>query len=287
MKRFLTSCLRLCRPPIAFLSACSALTGYLLAAHHPLLRGILITSGVFLLAAAASALNQYQEREIDARMDRTRDRPLPAGLLPPSQALAVAFFLAVSGFFLLLVCGSMVVILALSAVIWYNGFYTPLKRITAFAAVPGAVVGMIPPAIGWTAAGGTLSDPRLFSLCFLFFMWQVPHFWLQLLDHGNEYEHAGLPTLSAELRRERLSRMTFIWICAASVSGLLLPLFGAIREPAVYFLLLPGAIGIVRKGYGLLTGRGAHVRTVFRTVNLYIVLVMALIAAESLFARMP
>ncbi len=286
LKIFLLSCLRLCRPPIAFLSACSALTGYLLASHRSLLTGILLASGVFLLAAAASALNQYQERDLDARMERTRNRPLPAGALSSSQALSFAFLLAVSGLLLLLLCGGAAFLLGVAALIWYNGLYTPLKRLTPFAAVPGAVVGMIPPAIGWTAAGGALLDPRLFSLCFLFFMWQVPHFWLQLLDHGHEYELAGLPTLGAVLRREQLGRMTFIWISATAVAGLLLPLFGTIRQPMPYFLLLAGGIVIVTKSAGLINGQDQPVKTVFRSVNLYIVLVMSLIASESLFKRM-
>ncbi len=281
-----TSCLRLSRLPIASLSACSALTGYLLAPHHPMFKGILISSAVFLLASAASALNQYQEREIDARMDRTRTRPLPAGLLAPTQALFIAVLLAGGGLGLLLLCGKTPFMLGAFALGWYNGVYTPLKRLTAFAAVPGAVVGMLPPAMGWTAAGGALSDPRLFPLCFLFFIWQVPHFWLQLLDHGHEYERAGLPSLDAILRRERIGRMTFIWICATAVSGLLLPLFGTIREPLIYFLLFLSGLGIVLAGCSLLMGCGRQVKTVFRTINIYIVVIMTLVAAES-FIRMP
>ncbi len=286
MKLFLSSYANLCRPAIAFLSACSALTGYLLAPHHPLLKGLLITSGVFLLAAAASALNQCQERDIDSRMERTRTRPIPAGFVTARQALSLGLVLLLTGLCFLLMAGTLPAFLGACAVVWYNGLYTPLKRITAFAAVPGAVVGVIPPAMGWTAAGGTLSDSRLFPLCFLFFMWQVPHFWLQILDHGNEYEQAGLPALSAKLRKEQLGRMTFIWIFATSVSGLLLPLFGTIREPFIYFMLFAVGLGIVVKGSGLLTGPGPRVKTVFRTVNTYIVAVMTLIAVESLL-RMP
>ena len=283
MKNFFLTFLPLFRLPIAALNACSALTGYLLAPLHPFRNGLLTALGVFLLAAAASALNQLQERDIDARMARTRTRPIPAGLVTSRQALFLSLILLFAGLGLLFMAGPLPALLGACAVIWYNGVYTPLKRVTAFAAVPGAVVGMLPPAIGWTASGGTLSDPRLLPLCFLFFMWQVPHFWLQLLDHGDEYRQAGLPALSMQLRTDQLGRMTFIWICATTVSGLLLPLFGALKEPVIYFLLFGVGLGIVVKGRSLLTGCGPQVKTVLRTVNIYIVVVMSLIAVESFF----
>lgn len=280
---------RLCRLPIAFLTSFSALTGYLLGIDRSLNSALLVTGGVFFLAAGASALNQYQERHIDSFMERTRQRPLPARAVTSGQAFLIAAILIMTGLLLLSFPGNHLPrLLGVFALAWYNGVYTFLKRVTAFAAVPGAVVGMLPPAIGWAAAGSSLSDPRLWALCFFFFMWQVPHFWLQMLDHGAEYEEAGLPTFSTVFAQEQFARTTFIWICATAVSSLLLPLYGTIRSPLVYFLLLPASGIVIVTGSRLLISLTKHrVLSAFRTINVYLLIIMSLLSLESFFLRIP
>jgi protoheme IX farnesyltransferase len=277
------------RLPIALFTAYSAITGFLLGPRPSFATGIMTAMAVLILAAGASALNQYQDRNFDARMERTRRRPLPSGLVTGREVLFAAGLSIATGLALLaLVAGTGPFLLGVLALGWYNGVYTLLKRSTAFAAVPGAVVGMIPPAIGWSAAGGALADPRLFVLCFLFFMWQVPHFWLQVLHHGEEYEHAGLPTLIGLLSRPQIARITFAWISAAAASGMLLPLYGAMSSPLLYFpLLLPGAAWTVLKGRRLLSKEGTQAMTLsaFRTINAYLLLVMSLLTTDSLLFR--
>jgi protoheme IX farnesyltransferase len=275
--------LSLFRPAIALFAGCSALTAYLAAPGRDPLIALLVTTGVLALAAGSSSLNQCQERDIDSRMARTRTRPLPAGIATARQALFLSLLLLCFGSSLLFAAGTLPALLGVFAVAWYNGIYTLLKRRTAFAAVPGAVVGMVPPAIGWVGAGGSISDPRLIALCFLFFMWQVPHFWLQILHHGKEYEKAGLPSLSSLVSGKRLGNMIFVWVCSASVSGLLLPLYGTLSAPVLYFLLLPPAFAVIVKTFPLLTASTPE-RTLsaFRTINVYILLVMALLPLEGL-----
>ena len=198
----LKSYLTLFRATISIFAAASAATGYFLAPHRQITGVFPVAGAVFLLACGASALNQYQERYIDARMERTRTRPLPSGSITASHALSLSCALVLAGLAsLAYACGTKAALLGLFALLWYNGIYTHLKKRTAFAAVPGAVVGMVPPAIGWVSAGGALLDPRLAAICFLFFLWQVPHFWLLLLIHGEEYEQAGLPSLTGVMSR--------------------------------------------------------------------------------------
>ena len=287
---FLKHAAAICRAPIAFFAACAAVTGYLIAQHRPLTPSAMTALAVFILASGASALNQYQERHIDARMERTRLRPLPAGVINPTRALFLALMLICAGLALLAVSGGGVpATLGMLAVVWYNGAYTYLKRITAFAAVPGAIVGMIPPAIGWTAAGGGFADPRLLAVCFLFFMWQVPHFWLQILHHGEEYEHAGLPSLSKVLGKQQIARITFAWICSASVSSLLLPLYGNLASPLLYGPLLFISIWTTAKGAKLVTARRSPALSLaaFRQLNIFIFTVMSLLSAEMIFFHAP
>ncbi len=265
---------------IAFFAACSAVTGLILADRRLSFSMILPILGIFLLACGASALNQVQERRLDARMTRTAARPLPAQRISPETALAVALVLLFGGLFLLARSSFLVVVLGFSAIFWYNGVYTVLKRKTAFAVIPGTLVGVFPPLIGWVAGGGTGLPPKIVALLFFFFLWQVPHFWLLLADHGVEYEKAGLPALTALFSALQLRRMTAIWLLATAVAGLMLPLFGLTDSPRVLPLYLLGTILLSGCGIALLRSRaGSSLDALaFRATNLFVLFVMVLLS---------
>jgi protoheme IX farnesyltransferase len=286
---FLQHAARLGRAPIAFFAACAAVTGGLLAPHQsPSIIGVTALA-VFILAAGASALNQYQERDIDARMERTRRRPLPTRVISPSHALFLALLLIFAGLSMLaLAAGKGPAFLGMIALLWYNGAYTYLKRLTAFAAVPGAIVGMIPSAIGWTAAGGRFADPRLLVVCLLFFLWQVPHFWLQVIHHGEEYEQAGLPSLTKVLGKRQIARVTFIWICSTAVASLLLPLYGNLTSPLLYCPLFIAAVWLMVKDVNLMTAQRTPALSLaaFRHLNIFIFIVMSLLSMEKILGRL-
>lgn len=278
------ACLRLAKPGIAALATFSAAAASSLAPQPLSGRVWLALAGLFLLAAGSGALNQYQERGLDARMPRTRRRPLPAGEVRPRQALLFAAALLACGLTLLQRGGgTAAALLGVAAAAWYNGVYTGLKRRTALAFLPGALVGAIPPAIGWAAAGGSLADPRLAALCALLLLWQVPHFGLLLLAHGDEYAGAGLPSVSSALPRRRLARLVGGSMLAAAAAGLLLPLpapagweRGAIAAASA--LLAAGAVRVA-------SADPAAVRRAFHAVNGYLVLVLALAMVAA--ARAP
>ena len=96
--------------------------------------------------------------------------------------------------------------------------------------VPGSVIGALPPAMGWTAAGGRLGDPALLALCFLFFIWQVPHFWLLALLHRDGYQRAGFPTLHRHFSEPRILRLIFTWTCGTAAACALLPAFRTVTR---------------------------------------------------------
>jgi protoheme IX farnesyltransferase len=284
--RFLQSYLTLCRPGISSLAACSTATGYVLSSRHPSVEVLVPAAGVFLLACGSSALNQIQERKTDALMERTMHRPVPSGSLPPLHALAVSVILIITGLFLLGTSGAGPLALGLAAVLWYNGLYTRLKKRTAFASVPGALIGAIPPAIGWISAGGALLDARLSALCILFFLWQVPHFWLLVLKHGEEYARAGLPSLARIFSQAQLERLTYVWTVATAAATLALPLYGITKSPAVYLLLLPASLWLAGKSAPLFRKDilpATHGRA-FRRINIYLLLIMLTLSLDALFA---
>ncbi len=280
--RNLSSYIALFRPGIALFAACSAVTGFLLAAHHPTSAALLPFLGVFLLACGASGLNQVQERRTDALMERTKNRPLPAGRISPLHAAAVSLIAIAAGSLLLVRMGNLAPMLGLGALLWYNGLYTPLKTRTAFAAVPGALVGAAPPAIGWTAAGGNVTSPGLFALAAFFFLWQVPHFWLLVLEHGHEYEKAGLPTLKRSFTERQIARLVLFWTSAAAASVLAFPLFGLAQRSAFPFLLLPGMLLLPAIGMTVFrSGRAPAYRAAFRAINAYLLLILLGLAAAA------
>jgi protoheme IX farnesyltransferase len=277
--RTITSYLILCRVLISLVAACSAATGFLLAASAPQTPALLTALGVFLLACGASALNQYQERDIDARMERTKHRPLPAGVIAPGRALAAGAVLVLSGTAALASRGGMTALLGILAVIWYNGLYTPLKRRTAFAALYGAPVGMLPPAIGWTSGGGSLADPRLFVLAALFLLWQVPHFWLLLLHNGDDYRRAGLPTVTAMVPRDRLAAISSVWIASTATAALALPLFGLLRDPLLFLVLILAGVVMTLSAVVLQRRNGGWLATV-TVVDAYLFVLLMLLSAD-------
>jgi len=265
------------------LAAFSATSGYILAAPHLRETLMYVFLGVFLLGCGSSGINQHQERETDALMTRTRKRPLPARLIAPAVALGFSLLLIGSGMAVLSIwCGMPAAALGLLAVVWYDGVYILLKRASAFAAIPGALTGALPPAIGWVAAGGSISSPVLWALCLFFAMWQVPHFWLLLIRYGSEYETAGLPSLTHLLGRGQLLRIILLWMAATAVSALALCLFGLGQSAFVKVCLIGASAWLVWQGVRLMRSKGALCRSVFGWLNSYMVVVLILLSADKL-----
>lgn len=244
--------------------------------------------GILLLAMGSSALNEVQEHRLDALMPRTANRPIPRGDLSPVQAAIIAVTMAVAGFLLLLLAHNLTsALLGALALAWYNGFYTPLKRISAFAVVPGSLIGALPPAIGWTAAGGHLTDPSVLALAFVFFIWQVPHFWLLVGLHAEGYEAAGYPTLVTLFGRPRLSRLTFTWTCGTAAACGLLPLFRVLGSWPAELMLGLGALWLILGSLPLLKpGQDAALyRRVFMNINLFALVLTAAVILDPFFSR--
>ena len=171
---------------ISLLVTLSTATGYLLAAKEATIQMLVPAAAVFLLACGSCALNQYQERKIDALMERTKNRPLPSGKLHPDTALLISMGLIFRLLHSFLLTNLIAWGLSLFAIAWYNGFYTYLKRKTAFAVIPGAMIGGIPPLIGWVSGGGHPLDPKILAISFFFYV-AGSHFWLLLLNFGKDY----------------------------------------------------------------------------------------------------
>jgi protoheme IX farnesyltransferase len=270
---------------ISQLVAMSTLLGYILAAGELSLFMLVPTLATFLLSCGSAALNQYQEREYDRLMERTRLRPISSGRITPVEGLLISFALIAAGSVVLfLKVNTAALGLGWLNILWYNGIYTPLKRKTPFAVIPGSLIGAIPPAIGWVAGGESLLDPRILAIGFFFLIWQVPHFWLLLLTLGRDYEKAGFPSLTQKFTPGQLARITYIWIIATAMACLLIPLFGIGNSSALYLILFISAGWLVWDSRKLLhrSFNNFSFRPVFKSINIYILIVMLALSIERL-----
>ena len=221
-------------------------TGFFIFNSQVSVKIFLVTTGILLLSVAASVLNQIQEVKMDSKMPRTMNRPLPSNNLSRMDALLFFFIILIAGFILLYSFGNITAaLLGLFTIIWYNGIYTYSKRLTAFAVFPGAVTGALPPLIGWVAAGGGLLDKPIVFVAFLFFMGQIPHFWLLVLKYGDEYSAAGFPSLTEIMSRNQITRMTFTWVVASVIAALFLYYFKIFKSDFVVIILLVGSAFLI------------------------------------------
>lgn len=238
MKNFLKILLELGKVRISLSVAFSALTGYILYTGNLDSAGWLLALGVFFMSGSSSAFNHWQEKNIDAKMPRTQNRPIPSGKISALFGLTVAIGFAVAGSVILFFSAPVIaLILSWVTLFFYNLVYTPLKKVTAFAVIPGSMVGALPPMIGWAGAGGNLSSEIILLVASFFFIGQIPHFWLLLLMFGDQYKLAGLPSLNQLFSENQIKRITYTWILTTIASALLV-LFFVFKSQILMFVLL-------------------------------------------------
>jgi protoheme IX farnesyltransferase len=204
-------------------------------------RAAIAIAGTAAVVGAANALNCWLERDVDARMRRTRDRPLPAGRVEPFVALALG--LAIPAFaipVLALGASPLAALLAFVALVTYVAVYTPMKRRSTLALFVGAIPGAIPPLLGWTAVTGRL-DPGGLALFALLFAWQLPHFLAISIYLAEDYARGGLQVF-ALVHGERTTR-------AAIAAGSALVLVASLA--LVPLGVAGGAYGAVAAATGL------------------------------------
>lgn len=232
----------LTKPRITLMVVVTAGIGLLLASggRVPMAMVLHALVGTGLVAAGSAALNHVLERDIDALMRRTANRPLPAGRMHPDLALTLGVGLAVAGLVeLTLGVNLLTALLGAVALAGYLFVYTPLKKISPLATVVGAVPGAIPPMMGWAAVTESL-DPGAWVLFAILFLWQLPHFLAIAWMCREDYARAGLPMLPVIHPDGRsTARQMVLWGAALLPVSLLPSMLGL--TGSAYFL---GALGL-------------------------------------------
>lgn len=215
----------LAKPRLSALVLFTTLIGFLVASRGPIDLAVLfhVLSGTALVAAGANALNQIIERDQDALMVRTRNRPLPSGRLTPLVALRFAVVLSLAGLAQLFWgVNLLTAFLGALALLSYAFIYTPLKRVTVANTVVGAVVGGIPPIMGWAAARNELGSGA-WALFAILFIWQFPHFFSIAWIYREDYLRGGFRMISVADETGRLTARQVAILSAILVPVSLLP----------------------------------------------------------------
>jgi len=229
--------------------------------------------GTVLIVAGANALNMYIERDVDRRMTRTQDRPLPAGRLSPRAALWFGVALSVIAVPILAIgVNAVTALLAVLAHLSYVLAYTPLKQRSHWALLVGAVPGAMPPLLGWTASTGRIGAAGV-VLFGILFLWQVPHFLAISIFRRDDYARAGLMVMpnTVGVRATKHSIVRYL-LALVAVTLFLVPL-GVEGRIYLWIASLLGAVFFGWGCYGLREASGTRwARSLFAVSIVYLVL---------------
>jgi protoheme IX farnesyltransferase len=224
----------------------SAVAGYLLGADEIRLTSLLLlTVGGYCMVGASNAFNQVIEKDLDARMHRTRNRPIPSGRMSVRTAMIIATFLTLAGIVQLYMLNPKTAFFGTLSIFLYTCVYTPLKTITPLSVFAGAFPGAIPFMLGWVAATNDFGiEPG--TLFMIQFFWQFPHFWALGWMLDEDYQRGGfkmLPTGKKDTGTVLQIIMYTIWIIVISI----IPVFGItgrlhLSVPAAILIFLMGLV---------------------------------------------
>lgn len=207
--------------------------------------------GTALVIASGACLNNFWDRELDAKMNRTRGRALVTGKISPRNALMMGIALLVIGLGLLtILVNPLAAVWGLIGHVFYVLIYTPMKRVSSLNTVVGAVSGATPPVIGWVAVTNQV-DMGAWLLFLIIFIWQMPHFLSLAMMKVEDYGAAGLPMLPNVKGFHETKRQMFLWTAALVPASLLLFFHGNVGYIYLVSALVLGIIYLVElfKGF--------------------------------------
>ncbi len=282
---FVRDLVALTKPRITSLVMLTGAAGACLAPDRtPLGRLLLSLAGTALIVGSANALNMWWERDVDGKMARTRNRPLPAGRMSPDVALVFGLALGLLGTPMLFLVNVTTGLLGMLALVTYVAVYTPLKRRTHLALLVGAVPGAMPPLLGWTTATGTLGLGGLLLFAVLF-LWQLPHFAAITIFRAEDYARAGLQVVSVQLGERAARQSVAVWTVLLVVTSLLFVPFGLAGRFYLGAATALGAIFLALAFRGLRAGSRLDTRRWARWVFAYSLPYLPLLLCALLASR--
>ncbi len=276
---------RLTKPRIVLLLLITTVPAMLLAAQglpSPWLVLATLVGGA-IAAGSANAINMYLDRDIDAIMRRTRQRPLPTNAIAPEQALRFGFVLGAVAFYLLAMTVNVLsAVLALSAIAFYVFVYTIwLKRTTAHNIVVGGAAGAVPALVGWAAVTGALAWPAI-VLFAIVFVWTPPHFWALAMRYSGDYAAAGVPMLPVVRGEQETRRQILLYSLVLFGTTLLLVPVGRMGPIYTVAAVLLGGAFVYRALLVWRTADPARTRRLFTFSIAYLGALFAAVGVDAL-----
>ncbi len=274
--------LELVKARLSFLVLITTLVGFLLGWQGPFDWVLLLATllGTALSAAGAAALNQWWERDIDSRMKRTRDRPLPARRMQPQDALLFGLFFSLSGIAILaLFANPRAAFLAFATIAIYILVYTPMKRISSLNTLVGAIPGALPPLIGWVAARGQYDTEGCLLFATLWF-WQMPHFLAIAWMYKDDYADGGFVMLTANDPQGTVTSRQALLYSLFLIPVTLMPSILGFNSPIYFFGAL--ALGMAFTAFALrfmMQRSRVAARNLFFSSIIYLPLLLGLLVA--------
>ncbi len=228
---------------LSFLVVFSAAMAYLWATNRNVdtFTIWLLSVGGFFIAGSANIFNQIIEKDSDKLMKRTAKRPIPDGRMKVNEALILGIVLGISGLFILSKINLLSAFLGALAMLLYIGVYTPMKKISWLAIIPGAVAGSLPVIIGWVAATGEISREAML-LFTIQFVWQFPHTWSIAWLLNDEYNKAGFKMLPARGKNNTSAILILLSTFLIIPSGLLLYMYESSGLHVAWMIALAGIV---------------------------------------------
>ncbi len=283
----------LTKPRISFLVLTTVFLGYYLGLQaagadwkniSTLLVGCHLLLGSFLASGGVSTLNEYLERDLDGLMRRTAGRPIPSGRISPRAARNFGLIIAVAGVLELSLYTHWITgLLTFLTILTYLAIYTPLKRITAWNTLAGAVPGALPPVGGWVAAGGEIGAEALVLFAILF-CWQIPHFLALALIYRKDYARGGFKMMTVVHSMAHTS--THLIVFSLALLGATLALY-AVSGGSIFYVIGATLLGSTMLAASVMVAQRPvlkHARRLLLTSVFYLPALLFLILFDRVLA---
>lgn len=272
----------LIRIRISLMVGLSSFAGACLYTHHFNSKHFYGVMAAIFLSFGCSALNQLQERDSDAVMERTVKRPLPDGQMLPGEVFNLSIIMIGLSWCFIFLAGSLqAFFLNIITIIGYNFVYTPIKKKTPFALMAGSVIGALPPAIGYTCVGGNMTDISILMVTAVLYLWQTPHFAILAEKYADEYARAGFMTISGIYGQQKSRIFVNVWTMAYICALLYIPAAGFYKTSTVPMLHIAMTVFF---GLSMLLSFRYH-KMRFHYINLSAVMFFILILTDSVISK--